>query len=286
MSIEVSFSDNPNWVLKIAREFLRTKPVEHNLILTLILNRIDDTETGRYWVISKNNIVEGVVVQTPISSRVVVTPMTSVAISEVVNKISNANIPLPGVAGEAATTACFAGEWAERNKTPVIPFLALRLYEVDNVQEPPTVKGHLRKAESDDRDLLIDWISCFSMDIGEHNKTIDETELKERHNNTSRLVDRHLSNGLLWLWEDSQPLSLIARTDAVEDVVQVKYVYTPPEHRNNGYATACVTKISKQIRNEGYRCILYTDLTNPVSNSIYRRIGYRAVSDTIQYIFH
>ena len=72
---------------------------------------------------------------------------------------------------------------------------------------------------------------------------------------------------------------------AMEGVVRVQLVYTPPEHRNKGYASACVTSLSKQIRDEGYRCILYTDLGNPISNSIYRRMGYRAVVEWIQYRF-
>ena len=68
-------------------------------------------------------------------------------------------------------------------------------------------------------------------------------------------------------------------TPPMEGVVRVQLVYTPPEHRGKGYASACVASLSKRIRGEGYRCILYTDLGNPISNAIYRRIGYRAIAE-------
>ena len=109
--------------------------------------------------------------------------------------------------------------------------------------------------------------------------------MQKREITSSHIVDSYLSDGHLRLWEDTEPVSMVARTTVVAGVVQVRYVYTPQEHRNRGYATACVSKISKQIRNEGNRCILYTDLCNPISNTIYRRIGYRAVAEAIQYRF-
>ena len=285
MGIEVFFSDDASWVMNEARVFLSSEPVDHNLILTLLHTRIARCEPGRYWVATNSNEIVGVVVQSPLNSRVLITPMTSEVVFAVVNAISDANIALPGVAGEAATTACFAGEWAERHKSPVFPFLGLRLYEVNGVQEASDVKGHFRKAVLDDRELLIDWVSRFSVDIGEKENTSDDDELQKRKITSSHIVDSYLSDEHLWLWEDTEPVSMVARTTAVVGVVQVRLVYTPQEYRNLGYATACVSKISKQIRDEGNRCILYTDLCNPISNAIYRRIGYRAVAEAIQYRF-
>ncbi len=285
MGIEVFFSDDASWVLNEAALFLNSEPVHHNLILSLLHSRITHCEPGRYWVAEENKRTVGVVVQSPLHSRALITPMTSEVVPAVVDAISKANVVLPGVAGDAATTAHFAGEWTERHKSPVFPFLGLRLYEVNEVQEVSVVKGHFRKAALYDRELLIDWVSRFSVDIGEKEDTSDHVELQKRKVTSSGIVDRHLSDGHLWLWEDTEPVSMVAQTNAVAGVIQVRLVYTPQEHRNRGYATACVGKISKQIKDEGYRCILYTDLCNPISNTIYRRIGYRAVAEAIQYRF-
>ena len=72
---------------------------------------------------------------------------------------------------------------------------------------------------------------------------------------------------------------------AVEGVVRVAGVYTPPGQRGRGYAEACVHALSQHLRDSGYRAALYTDLANPTSNSIYRRIGYRAVAEVLRYRF-
>ena len=63
-------------------------------------------------------------------------------------------------------------------------------------------------------------------------------------------------------------------------------VYTPPEWRGRGYATAAVATLSSELLGEGYAmCVLYTDLANPTSNRIYRRIGYEAVCDSLHLRF-
>jgi hypothetical protein len=66
----------------------------------------------------------------------------------------------------------------------------------------------------------------------------------------------------------------------------INAVYTPPEERRNGYATALVAAVSAEgLRRGKSSCVLYTDLANPVSNSIYPKIGYRPVCDSSQYRF-
>ena len=74
-------------------------------------------------------------------------------------------------------------------------------------------------------------------------------------------------------------------TAPAEGVVRVGPVYTPPELRGRGYASALVATVSADVRAAGNRGILYTDLENPTSNSIYRNIGYRAVSEVLSYEF-
>lgn len=273
MAIKVSFSDNPAWVLNKAKGFLKSEPVHHNLILTLLHARIARCQPGRYWVAMDSDAVVGVVFQSPLSFRAVVTPIVSEVVPAVVDAISDAGVALPGVSGDVATAARFAGQWAEHHKSAVVPFMGQRLYEVNKVQELPAVSGHFRKAVLDDRERLLEWIRCFSVDIGE-----PESNPKHR-------VDRQLAAEQLWVWDNVEPVSLAARTTPVEGVVRVQLVYTPSENRNRGYASACVGKLSKHIRDEGYRCILYTDLGNPTSNAVYRRIGYRAVAEGIQYRF-
>ena len=60
----------------------------------------------------------------------------------------------------------------------------------------------------------------------------------------------------------------------------ISAVYTPPEHRGNGYASACVAALSQWLLDDGkHFCTLYTDLSNPTSNKIYQNVGYHRIAD-------
>lgn len=274
MAIEVSFSDNAGWVLDKAKVFLRSKPVHNNVILALLHARVEHFIPGRYWVATDGKAVVGVVFQSPLNFQALVTPMKPNIVRSVVDAISEAKIRLPGVGGDAATAAHFAGQWAERQKSAVVPFMGQRIYEVDKVKVPTGVEGHLRKAVLGDQDLLVDWVRRFYADT---------TGVRESE--AEGLVDARLPAGQLWLWDSAGPVSMAGLTPPVEGVVRVQLVYTPPENRSKGYASACVASLSRQVRDEGHRCILYTDLGNPISNSVYRRIGYNVVVEGIRYRF-
>ena len=63
-------------------------------------------------------------------------------------------------------------------------------------------------------------------------------------------------------------------------------MYTPPERRRRGYASALVAALSQEQLDAGKEfCFLYTDLANPTSNKIYQDIGYEPVADVDEYRF-
>jgi predicted GNAT family acetyltransferase len=150
----------------------------------------------------------------------------------------------------------------------------MRLYELLELGEVPRTEGQLRQAGPSDRSLMIQWTRAFQNEIGE---SANDTELR---------VDRGLTAGQLWVWDqDGETTSMAVSRELVKGVVRLSGVYTPPEKRKHGYAAACVYALSKHLRAGDHRCILYTDLGNPTSNSIYRRIGYKAVAEALRYRF-
>ena len=62
---------------------------------------------------------------------------------------------LPGVNGDAATAARFAGLWAESHGQGATPVQGLRIYEAQELPEPVTVRGRLRQAVAKDRELVV-----------------------------------------------------------------------------------------------------------------------------------
>jgi predicted GNAT family acetyltransferase len=99
------------------------------------------------------------------------------------------------------------------------------------------------------------------------------------------------SAGIL-LWEDGGvPVSLAGWGGPTPNGIRVGPVYTPPELRGRGYATALSADLSQRLLDgrlfEGGRrfCFLYTDLANPTSNAIYERVGYRRVAESAEIVF-
>lgn len=273
MSIEVEFHTDPAVVLHRAGGFLASKPVAHNLILTLLNTRAQHPEPGRYWVIGAGDAPVGVVFQSPLDFFATLTPMPPEAVDAAVCAISETPAELPGVSGEAATAARFAGQWTEQRKCGAVPVDGQRVYEVGEVARPPSPEGACRRAVLADRALLERWMDDFSEDIGQSRAA------------NAGVVDRLLPDGRFWLWENGVPTSVAAHSAPVAGVTRIQAVYTPVEHREHGYAAACVAQLSERLLEHGLRCILYTDLGNATANSVYRRIGYQARIETIWYGF-
>lgn len=270
--ILIRASEDPVSITAMARGFLLSQPVLNNLILSLLEARIARPEPGRYWLASRGGVVIGVVFQSPLTYPAQLTPMEFDTAVAVADAIGGSGVSLPGVSGEAATAAHFAGQWTERRKSGATPVAGLRIYELGELNEIESVGGNLRRASIADRDLMIQWVREFHSEV--HEPSPDE-----RH------IDDRLAGGQLWIWEETRPKSMSVSTKPVAGITRIGGVYTPPENRKHGYAAACVYSLSKLEQEAGRRCILYTDLGNPTSNSIYRRLGYRAVAEVLRYRF-
>ena len=98
--------------------------------------------------------------------------------------------------------------------------------------------------------------------------------------NIDRMVEEPInsSNRVGYVWEDRVPVSMCQTTGATPHGIRIGAVYTPPELRRRGYASALVAAVSKAELDRGrHWCFLFTDLANPTSNRIYQAIGYRPI---------
>jgi hypothetical protein len=191
MELKVLFSEDPALVVRKADKFLSSEPVLHNLILSILHSRMVQGDPGRYWIPFHGEEAVGVLVQSPLEYPAVLTPMGPRAVLALVDAIAKAGMKLPGVTGDAATAARFAGQWSERCKSAASPFQGMRLYELLGPGEVPRTEGHLRQAAPRDRSLMILWSRAFQDEIGE---SANDVELR---------VDRALSAGQIWLWDQN-----------------------------------------------------------------------------------
>jgi GNAT superfamily N-acetyltransferase len=274
VGISVERTDDARVVLGRAGAFLETRPVEHNLLVSLLRLRARSREPGRYWMAVDADAVVGVGFQSPLEFPLTITPMPGDAVEAIVDAIAGAGVALPGVSGVAGPVARFAGAWVERTKAPARPVNAQRIYELDELSVPDGVPGQPRQAAQADRPLVVSWMRAFERELAELVLPLSEAA-----------IDRRLEAGQLWLWDDGGAASLAGHTEPVAGVARVGPVYTPADRRNRGYASALVGALSRRLVGGGNRCILYADLANPVSNSVYRRLGYRPVAEVLWYRF-
>jgi hypothetical protein len=134
----------------------------------------------------------------------------------------------------------------------------------------------VRLAGPDDRDLVVDWFAAFA----------DEALPPSAPRVPDELVDGRIAQGGVFLWDDTGPVSLAVVGSRTPRGARVGPVYTPPERRGRGYASACVAGASQAQLDAGLTFVfLFTDLANPTANHIYQEIGYQPVRDIDQWRF-
>jgi len=129
----------------------------------------------------------------------------------------------------------------------------------------------MRRACHHDVQMSIEWGQGFARETG------------VTFPSTVHVVESWVEHGLLYVWEDKgRPVSIVIAHGRTPNGVRIGYVYTPPESRGRGYASALVAEVSQSMLDLGYDfCVLYTDLANPTSNRIYQRLGYRLIERVI-----
>ncbi len=272
MSVTVEATQSASEVLERAGRFLASRPVHHNLLLTLLHERAANPVPGRYWIAREEADVGGVAFQSLLDFPATLSPMNPHSARAVAEAASSAGAELPGVSGEAATAAAFTGHWTEVRKTSAQPISGQRLYHLGDLRLPDGVNGRLRPATEADHALVAALVSEFAEFIGESPPN-------------PAVLARRLASGQAWLWVDHEPVTLALHSLPVEGVTRIHTVYTPQARRRRGYASACVGHLSKRLRDAGLECVLYTDLGNATSNSVYRGLGYEAVMELLRYGF-
>ena len=275
MSFVVHSVHDPAAALQACEAFLVARPVEHNLVLTLLGRRIVDPMPGQYCWVEDHQGVAGFAFWSPPSFHSAITPMPMPVVEALVEVMSEEMPELPGVAGEAASAAWFAGSWAERRRTPAAPVEAMRLYRLGVLRPPDGAPGRFRMGTEADRDVLV------AHRVGFHHDTDERGDL-----DPAAAVEQSVRARRCFVWDDDGVVSSATVTTAEAGVARVGFVYTPPEHRRHGYATACVAATSAWVHDHDRAdCILYTQLANPTSNAIYRSIGYAPVCEILRYQF-
>ena len=272
-----------------AAEFLATAEAPllreealHNLILGVASRVRDGRAYGGdppyFLTVWDDAELLAAVVRTPPHPLVLAAPGGDVgAIGSLVNHLVESDPDLAGVNGLVPHASEFARLWAQRRPVTVEVGMQLRIHELREAIPPFGVPGTLRVPEEAERDLLASWIRGFQAEAVPDDPPTDPHEI----------LDRYFAGAAtLRVWDHNGPVSMAGSGRSSVHGTTVGLVYTPPERRGHGYASACVAGLSQLLLDQGYAfCTLYTDLANPTSNKIYRAIGYRPLGDAAVYRF-
>jgi predicted GNAT family acetyltransferase len=264
--------------------FLLQKEAIHNIQLGVISNwlQFPDRYNEAYLAsIQHNGDIVGTAMMT-LPHPLQLSDMDPVHLDLValIDDLYTAYPTISGVGGPVALTEAFVEAWAARTGQASRLDMMQGLYQLEKVTHPQGVPGHLRDATSADVPLLARWVQAFGTEA------LDETPLLDE---ATKAVERRISHpdAMLCVWEvNGQVVSMAGVSGPTQNGIRVNAVYTPPEHRGKGYASACVATLSQWMLDKGRRyCFLYTDLSNPTSNSIYKKMGYQHLCDMSMYRF-
>lgn len=273
IDFELVAYDEPGRFLATAGPFLRSAEAE-NSMLYLPAERIlvapQEDDAGCYWAtVSARGAIVAAAFHVPVGGALVTAGPDEACALIAADMAGRARTP-NSVVGPLASCEAFARAWREHTGQAHMLRFHLRHFELT---QPPSVfaaSGCARLPLDSESETLVDWNVAF----------VAEVELPETAEQTRRRAKNRIGNGQARIWDDGGPVAYAGYGADASDTVRIAPVYTPPEFRGKGYASALVADLSRELFARGKRAIfLTTDVANPTSNSIYQRIGYRPVAD-------
>lgn len=277
--------ENVNEFYNRVEPFLLEHEAEYCLMLGICTNLMKTSiyrEPPYLACVEHNSQLIGVAMRTP-PHRLILSDMKDSAALELiaadVEKVYGSN--LIGVLGPKLSGEVFAGLWSSRTGCAHRLNLAEGIYKLSAVHPVNGVSGQIRPVNHADRDLLVQWLIDFAAEA------LDGITREDAERDIDLRLERDPDIGGFRVWTDEgRAVSYAGYGGKTPNGMRIGPVYTPPELRGRGYASACVAALSQEMLDYGRKfCFLFTDLSNPTSNHIYQQIGYEMVSGMDDYLF-
>ena len=277
--IDIRIYTNPVQFDLSVREYLEKSEPENGLLIGMI-EHVKKNTPMETPVMIEARAADGVITAAFYNERNLIISRGSHEVwSTVASTIHDRRVRLPGVVGPALDSEQFAIEWSRQNSCEFHLAMDQRLYELRTVIWPEGIPGQARLISENDVDLLTAWLYGFYQDA----IPWETPSIEQIRDNAKSRVPAQMT--FFWVVHD-KPVAMAALSRPSRRGYTVNAVYTPPEHRKHGYATALVAAISDVGLKRGKEfCVLFTDLSNPTSNAIYQKVGYKPFADSRNYRF-
>lgn len=277
----VCFS-NPVEFLKVAKPVLVRAETRNSLIdglaQSLAKNPARYESYGLWTVKDEGGELLAAALMTPPHPLVIWSdPPNDQAIGKLAMRLIESGVKVSAVNGPQGEAERFARLWALKTGAKLRYGMRMRAYELFEVIEPPKPAGELRQAREMDAEVVLALLSAMQK----------EAMANDASHLTLDGVRRLIESGVVYVWEvDRRAVTVAMKSRETETSRSISGVYTLPEERGKGYASAIVAGVAQMILNDGKRmATLFTDLNNLTSNSIYQKVGFKAVCDYQQYDF-
>lgn len=286
MTYLLEFFDDPAKFLAVVGSWLEADPVKNTVVATVSARLARDglpeeSPAPIWWVVVRDEA--GTLVgaamraidEAPYPAYVLAMPDD--AARELARQLRARGEQVLAVNGAMQSAKVFAAETASLVGGSSRLAERMRLYELGGLTMPPKPPGRLRIAVADELDVVLGYFNAFAGDAAEQAGHIHAHPAPiETRESTLRRIER----GEVWVWQvGGAAVHATAFNPPRFGVARVGPVYTPREHRGQGYAAAAVAEVSRTLLDGGNRVCLFADLANPVSCALYERLGYQPVVD-------
>jgi len=160
--VDVEVTGGAAAFLEQASGFLLEAEARHNLafgIVSFALDHPDVYGEVRGWVVREAGDVVGAALRTPPYNLVLARPAMPGALEALAGSIPE---ELPGVVGAVPEVDGFASAWSALHGVMPATRFDQRIYALEELVPPRGVEGIARLAGTDDRALVLDWMTAFA----------------------------------------------------------------------------------------------------------------------------
>lgn len=271
--------ENASLFYNRVKDYLLSQEAMHNLLLGIadtLIHHPNRYKSQPYLAtVEVDREIVAVAMRTP-PYDLVLSQIKDLGAVEVIAKDLHFSLEtISGVNAPTVEARAFVQAWRSLTNQSYQLKMAMRAFQLEQVQYISQASGYLRLATESDKELLVRWFEAFYLEA------VGKVE-----SDPEALINHHLQQHTAYVWHDQVSVSIACRGQLTPNGARIGLVYTPPEYRRKGYASACVAGLSQTLLNQGHKyCFLFTDLANPTTNHIYQAIGYQPVGDWHNYCF-
>ena len=259
--------------LKENQQYLEEEEVINSLILGLaIANKGAEKDLSLYLDIRSNAGIQFTAIKTVGRNLLIYGKPETLPIYApiLIDFLAQDNIDPPGINGLKELVLMLSPYFQKQLKWNCKVEFEQLTYELTSVRFNPSFQGKMEKGSLRQLSKYTKWMQNF------YEQALYPITEKE----AAIIVQNKIRDGELYIWHTDTAVSMTCIARPTSNGITINYVYTPLEHRQNGYATKLVAEVSSLMLRNGYRfCTLFTDLNNPTSNNIYKKIGYLPIAE-------